>query len=195
MSAVLEFRNLYRSFKRCEPVLRDVSFALGAGEVAGLLGRNGAGKTTLIHTAMGLLSLDSGAVRVFGLSPFDNLARLAGATFNWRRTRLLPRRVRGLLALSAILLLLALCVAHPILGRRLFAVALRTAARALPTNRVAAALVLALPIAALRLALDKIFSESEHRGKLGVARGAPRCPPGTQRHFRERVSPHSEPRT
>jgi len=72
MNPVLEFRNIYRSYKRGEPVLRDVSFALGAGEVAGLLGRNGAGKTTLIHTAMGLLTPDSGAVRVFGMSPFED---------------------------------------------------------------------------------------------------------------------------
>jgi ABC-2 type transport system ATP-binding protein len=72
MSPVLEFRNIYRSYKRGEPVLRDVSFALGEGEVAGLLGRNGAGKTTLIHTAMGLLTPDSGVVRVFGMSPFED---------------------------------------------------------------------------------------------------------------------------
>jgi ABC-2 type transport system ATP-binding protein len=37
----------------------------------GLVGRNGAGKTTLIKIAMGLLYLQGGAVRVFGLSPTD----------------------------------------------------------------------------------------------------------------------------
>lgn len=72
MTTVLEFLNVSRSYIKNAPVLRGVSFALGGGEVAGLLGRNGAGKTTLIHTAMGLLSPDSGAVRVFGMSPFED---------------------------------------------------------------------------------------------------------------------------
>ena len=68
MSAVLEFLNVSRSFKRV-PVLNDVNFAVGGGEVVGLLGRNGAGKTTLISIAIGLLHPGAGEVRVFGLSP------------------------------------------------------------------------------------------------------------------------------
>jgi len=72
MNPVLEFLNISRSFKRGVPVLDGVSFSMAEGEVIGLLGRNGAGKTTLIHIAMGLLSAHGGAVRVFGVSPFDN---------------------------------------------------------------------------------------------------------------------------
>ncbi|HEU0140056.1 MAG TPA: ABC transporter ATP-binding protein [Bryobacteraceae bacterium] len=72
MNPVLEFLNISRSFKRGAPVLDGVSFSMAEGEVVGLLGRNGAGKTTLIHIAMGLLSTHGGAVRVFGVSPFDN---------------------------------------------------------------------------------------------------------------------------
>jgi ABC-2 type transport system ATP-binding protein len=53
-------------------VLSGVSFSVRESEIAGLLGRNGAGKTTLIHIAMGLLSPDGGAVRVFGLSPTED---------------------------------------------------------------------------------------------------------------------------
>lgn len=72
MSAVLEFTNISRSYKRgvsVLPVLNDVSFTVNQGEVVGLLGRNGAGKTTLIKIAMGLLYPDSGSVSVFGMSP------------------------------------------------------------------------------------------------------------------------------
>jgi ABC-2 type transport system ATP-binding protein len=72
MTPVLEFLNVSRSYKRGAPVLRGVSFSLGESEIAGLLGRNAAGKTTLIHTAMGLLSPDSGSIRVFGLSPTED---------------------------------------------------------------------------------------------------------------------------
>jgi ABC-2 type transport system ATP-binding protein len=72
MTPVLEFLNISRYFKKGVPVLDGVSFSLAEGEVVGLLGRNGAGKTTLIHIAMGLLSTHGGAVRVFGISPFDD---------------------------------------------------------------------------------------------------------------------------
>jgi ABC-2 type transport system ATP-binding protein len=72
MTPVLEFLNVSRSYKKGVPVLTGVSFSLNESEIAGLLGRNAAGKTTLIHTAMGLLSPDGGAVRVFGLSPTED---------------------------------------------------------------------------------------------------------------------------
>jgi ABC-2 type transport system ATP-binding protein len=71
MTPVLEFAGVSRSYTKGVPVLSEVSFQVGEGEVVGLLGRNGAGKTTLIHIAMGLLSPDSGAVRVFGISPVE----------------------------------------------------------------------------------------------------------------------------
>ena len=72
MTPVLELLNVSKSYKKGVPVLRGVSFSVHEGEIAGLLGRNAAGKTTLIHTAMGLLSPDGGAVRVFGLSPTED---------------------------------------------------------------------------------------------------------------------------
>jgi ABC-2 type transport system ATP-binding protein len=48
--------------------LDDVSFAVHAGEIAGLVGPNGAGKTTLIHIMLGLISPTAGLVRLFGSS-------------------------------------------------------------------------------------------------------------------------------
>lgn len=53
-----------------QPVLRDISLTVGAGEVVALLGRNGAGKTTLLRCVAGLLPLAAGAVRLDG----DDLA-------------------------------------------------------------------------------------------------------------------------
>ena len=47
-------------------VLRDISFAIGAGEFIGVLGPNGAGKTTLLRAILGLVRPWSGTVRVFG---------------------------------------------------------------------------------------------------------------------------------
>jgi zinc/manganese transport system ATP-binding protein len=47
-------------------VLRDVSFAIGAGEFTGLIGSNGAGKTTLLRVILGLQAGASGSVSVAG---------------------------------------------------------------------------------------------------------------------------------
>lgn len=49
-------------------VLRDVSLDVAPGEILALLGKNGMGKTTLLKTALGLLPLMSGAVRIGGAS-------------------------------------------------------------------------------------------------------------------------------
>lgn len=72
MTAILEFRDVARSFARGSRVLDGVTFAMAEGEVVGLLGRNGAGKTTLINIAMGLLHPHAGSVRAFGISPIED---------------------------------------------------------------------------------------------------------------------------
>lgn len=51
------------------PVLKDLSLSIPEGQTFALLGRNGAGKTTAIRILLGLLSADSGSVRVAGLDP------------------------------------------------------------------------------------------------------------------------------
>ncbi len=50
------------------PVLHDISFRLGKGEVVGMLGPNGAGKSTSIKLIAGILTAGSGSIQVAGLS-------------------------------------------------------------------------------------------------------------------------------
>ena len=44
----------FRYDRRSQPVLRNASLSLDAGQVGVLLGRNGCGKTTLLRTLLGL---------------------------------------------------------------------------------------------------------------------------------------------
>jgi ABC-2 type transport system ATP-binding protein len=55
--------------------LNNLSLTLHAGEVAALLGPNGAGKTTTARLLLGLISADSGSVRVLDRDPRDSYAR------------------------------------------------------------------------------------------------------------------------
>lgn len=62
---MLEITNLKKNFNGC-PALRGVDLRLNKGEIYGLLGPNGAGKTTTIKILAGLLSIDSGTIRIEG---------------------------------------------------------------------------------------------------------------------------------
>jgi len=75
-------------------VLRDVSFAIAAGEFIGVLGPNGAGKTTLMRSILGLLPPSAGVLRVFGGVPARGNAAIG--YLPQLRTVLPDLRVRGL---------------------------------------------------------------------------------------------------
>jgi ABC-2 type transport system ATP-binding protein len=47
--------------------LKDLTFSVNIGEVAGLLGQNGAGKTTALHVLSGYLAPSAGSVRINGI--------------------------------------------------------------------------------------------------------------------------------
>jgi len=64
MMPILSFENINVAIAGA-PVLRNISFALKAGESAALIGRNGAGKTTTVRTIMGFTEAN-GAVRLAG---------------------------------------------------------------------------------------------------------------------------------
>ena len=52
--------------------LKDISFAVPAGQICGLLGPNGAGKTTLFRLLMGILKATEGRITIEGLDAFDD---------------------------------------------------------------------------------------------------------------------------
>lgn len=56
-------------------VVRDVSFAIGPGEIVGYLGPNGSGKSTTAKMLTGLLSPSAGAVRFQGISIAQDMLR------------------------------------------------------------------------------------------------------------------------
>ncbi|WP_432866922.1 ABC transporter ATP-binding protein [Microbispora rosea] len=58
--------------------VNDISFEVEAGTVFALLGRNGAGKTTTMELLTGFQKPDAGSVRVLGLDPFKDRARVRG---------------------------------------------------------------------------------------------------------------------
>ena len=75
----LEARHLQKSYGS-RTVVRDVSLAVGHGEVVGLLGPNGAGKTTSFYMIVGLVRAGGGDITIDGKSvehmPIHRRARL-----------------------------------------------------------------------------------------------------------------------
>ncbi|HBY56573.1 MAG TPA: ABC transporter [Candidatus Atribacteria bacterium] len=62
---ILEVRNLSKDYDGFHAV-KEISFALGKGEVFGFLGPNGAGKTTTINMLTGLAKPTSGSIEIAG---------------------------------------------------------------------------------------------------------------------------------
>ena len=60
---MIKIENANKSFKG-SPAVQNLSLAVGAGEIVGLLGANGAGKSTTINLLLGFLSPDSGQVQI-----------------------------------------------------------------------------------------------------------------------------------
>ncbi|RZJ01587.1 MAG: ATP-binding cassette domain-containing protein, partial [Haliea sp.] len=65
MRSRLEVRHLQKSYGS-RKVVKDVSLAVGKGEVVGLLGPNGAGKTTSFYMIVGLVRADAGEIAIDG---------------------------------------------------------------------------------------------------------------------------------
>ncbi|MFI6391021.1 ATP-binding cassette domain-containing protein [Nonomuraea sp. NPDC050547] len=78
--SVLEARGLVKAF-RGKPAVREVSFAVAAGETLAIVGESGSGKSTTARMLAGLLRPDRGQVLLDGA----DLARLRGRALRARR--------------------------------------------------------------------------------------------------------------
>jgi monosaccharide-transporting ATPase len=89
---LLDVRGLSKSFGPLR-ALDGVDFTLRAGQIHALLGENGAGKSTLIKVITGVLSRDSGMVRLQGEAVAPRSARAAvdaGIATVYQEVNLLP---------------------------------------------------------------------------------------------------------
>ncbi len=71
-----------------------VSFEVAPGEIFGILGENGSGKTTTVECVQALRRADSGSVRVFGVDPQADRARLRSIVGSQLQESELPDRLR-----------------------------------------------------------------------------------------------------
>ncbi|MBS3794480.1 MAG: ABC transporter ATP-binding protein [Candidatus Thorarchaeota archaeon] len=79
----IELENISKTFPGGVEANKDITLRIEEGEVHGLLGENGAGKTTLMNVLYGLLSKDSGKIKIRGEevdleSPHGAIARGVG---------------------------------------------------------------------------------------------------------------------
>jgi len=72
MESVLTVEGLYGGYLYRKPVIRNISFAVGKGEMVGLVGLNGAGKSTTIKHILGLMTPEQGEIRVNGTTLEEN---------------------------------------------------------------------------------------------------------------------------
>ncbi len=69
-AALVQVTNVTKTFG-AKVAVRDISFAIPAGQICGLLGPNGAGKTTLFRLMMGILKATSGKLQIDTLDAFE----------------------------------------------------------------------------------------------------------------------------
>lgn len=75
MKGLLEVSGLNAGYGKV-PILHDVTFHIGEGEVVAIIGPNGAGKSTLLKTISGLVKPNSGKIafggqNIEGMEPYD----------------------------------------------------------------------------------------------------------------------------
>ncbi|GLX00364.1 ABC transporter ATP-binding protein [Microtetraspora sp. NBRC 16547] len=77
--AAIQVDGLRKSYGDFEAV-KEISFTVARGEIFALLGRNGAGKSTTIEILAGFQRPDGGTVRVLGLDPVKDRAKVRKST-------------------------------------------------------------------------------------------------------------------
>ncbi|QGU96169.1 ATP-binding cassette domain-containing protein [Clostridium bovifaecis] len=74
MEKVIEIKNLSKVYKNGRGIT-DINLDIRRGEIFGFLGPNGAGKTTAMKIMTGLVTPDSGDVRILGHSILENFEK------------------------------------------------------------------------------------------------------------------------
>lgn len=64
MSTILEAKNVSKTIKG-HRILDNINFSLNKEEICGLVGRNASGKSMLFKALCGLITIDSGEIRIF----------------------------------------------------------------------------------------------------------------------------------
>lgn len=82
------------------PVLKDISFSVGKGEIISLIGPNGSGKTTLLKLIIGVLEPSSGRVRIDGKKPLEIRSHIGYVPQKFDFDRNIPLSVREFMALN-----------------------------------------------------------------------------------------------
>jgi ABC-2 type transport system ATP-binding protein len=93
MEPIVEVRDLRKSYGG-RLVVDAVTFEVSDGEIVGLLGANGAGKTTTVECLQGLRRADSGEVRVLGIDPSRDAAKLRPLVGSQLQDSALPDRMK-----------------------------------------------------------------------------------------------------
>ncbi|HXW40670.1 MAG TPA: ATP-binding cassette domain-containing protein, partial [Xanthobacteraceae bacterium] len=100
MSAAPEivFEQVGKIFARADrgapfEAIRDLSFAIGRGELVAILGKTGCGKSTAFNLICGLIRPSAGRVTVQGRDPYRDFAWFAGKIgVVFQNDRLMPWR-------------------------------------------------------------------------------------------------------
>jgi len=80
---IIEFKNVTFSYGK-QPAVDNATFSIEKGDFVGMIGPNGAGKTTVVKLMLGLLSPDSGSIKVFG--------REISRFHDWQRVGYVPQK-------------------------------------------------------------------------------------------------------
>lgn len=64
---IISVQNIHFAYHNHEAILKNITFDIFEGDFLGLIGPNGGGKTTLLKLMVGILPVQKGAIKLFGI--------------------------------------------------------------------------------------------------------------------------------